>query len=296
MNIKIESNNTDCHSNIQTNQKMSDTLTDKTEFTFLEGDVINMLQSLTPQCIDCIVTSPPYNLGINYGIKVNDNRPREEYLKWIKQVFQECKRVLKDNGSLFLNVGYTNVNPWIAMDVAQELRSDYYLQNQITWVKNISINDDSFGHFKPINSKRFINPTNEMLFHFTKTGKIPVQRIAIGVPYVYKCNLKERSKKKNKTNIIKKDKRCRGNSWFIKYKTIQNKKEKGMHPAAFPVELASMCIKLHCGEEKKKMMILDPFVGSGSTLIAAKKNGHYGIGIDINEDYITFAKSRLNTI
>lgn len=264
-------------------------------YTFLEGDVIEQLKTISDGIVDCIVTSPPYNLGINYGPKVNDNRTRKEYLEWIKQVFRDCKRVLKDNGSLFLNIGYTNVNPWIAMDVAQQLREDYHLQNQITWVKNISIDDSSYGHFKPINSARFINPTNEMLFHFTKTGKIPVQRLAIGVPYVYKCNLKERKKKKNKTNIIKKDKRCRGNTWFVKYKTIQNKKEKGMHPATFPIELASMCINLHCGEQEH-MTILDPFLGSGTTLIAAKQKKYSGIGIDINTDYIKFAKNRLNTV
>ena len=274
---------------------MTELSTIQPNYTFLEGDVIEQLKTISDGIVDCIVTSPPYNLGINYGPKVDDNRPRKEYLEWIKQVFRECKRVLKDNGSLFLNVGYTNVNPWIAMDVAQQLREDYHLQNQITWVKNISIDDSSYGHFKPINSKRFINPTNEMLFHFTKTGKIPVQRLSIGVPYVYKCNLKERKKKKNKTNIIKNDKRCRGNTWFVKYKTIQNKKEKGMHPATFPVELASMCINLHCGEQEH-MTILDPFLGSGTTLIAAKQKKYSGIGIDINTDYIEFAKNRLNII
>jgi len=263
--------------------------------TLIEGDVIEQLAKLSSESFDCIVTSPPYNLGKNYGPKVNDNKSRKEYLTWIKQVFLACKRVLTENGSIFLNMGYTNVNPWIAMDVAQVLREDFHLQNCITWVKNISIGEHSHGHFKPINSKRFINPTNEMIYHFTKNGKVPIHRLAIGVPYMHKSNLKERKKKKNKTHTVKADVRCRGNTWFIRYKTVQNRKEKGMHPASFPVELAELCIKV-CVGDRKDAKILDPFVGTGSTLVATKKMGLSGTGIDINSEFLAFAQKRLMTV
>ena len=260
--------------------------------TLIEGDVLEQLEKMPATSFDCIVTSPPYNLGKNYGPKVNDNKSREEYLAWMYKVFLACKRVLTDKGSLFINMGYSNINPWIAMDVAQRLRPIFCLQNQITWVKNITVDDMSAGHFKPIRSARFITPTNEMIYHFTKNGNVPIHRLAVGVPYADKSNLKERSKKKHKTNTIKADNRCRGNSWFIRYKTVQSKKDKGMHPASFPVELAEMCIKL-CIGDRKQVKILDPFVGSGSTLVATKRLGISGTGIDINAAFIAFAQQRL---
>ena len=258
----------------------------------IEGDVIEKLKELDEKKFDCIVTSPPYNIGKDYGKKVNDKKPMDKYLDWLLEVFQECKRVLKDNGSIFINIGYSNIEPWIAMDVAQKLRSEFVLQNNITWVKNISIEETSYGHFKPINSQRFLNVTNETILHFTKNGIVPLEKLAIGVPYMHKSNLKERSKKKDKTGIEKPDLRCRGNTWFIKYETIQHKSQKGDHPASFPVELAEKCIKLAIGD-KKDVCVLDPFVGSGTTLVACKKLGIEGMGIDINPEFLQFAQSRI---
>jgi len=264
---------------------------DSERYQLVRGDVLDQLATFPDEYFHCIVTSPPYNLGINYGEKVNDKR--SDYLEWMKEVFAECKRVLKEDGSLFLNVGYSNKNPWIAMDLGNALRDLFQLQNLITWVKNISVDDKSYGHFKPINSERFITPTNETIYHFTKNGKVKIHRLDIGVPYMHKSNLKERSKKKNKTGKTKEDLRCRGNTWFIKYETIQNKGEKGSHPATFPLELAKMCIKLALGKEKDKR-VLDPFVGSGTTVIAALKQGHYSVGIDISSDYLHFANRRIS--
>lgn len=259
--------------------------------SFLEGDVIEQLKTLPDNEFDCIVTSPPYNIGKNYGKKVDDKKPMDKYLDWILDVFTECKRVLKPDGSVFINIGYSNVEPWIAMDVAQKLRSTFVLQNNITWVKNISIDETSYGHFKPINSKRFLNVTNETILHFTKTGDVSVERLAIGVPYMHKSNLKERNKKVSKTGETKPDVRCRGNTWFIKYETVQSKKERGDHPASYPVELAEMCIKLAVGD-RKDVKILDPFIGTGTTLIACKKLGVEGVGIDINHEFLEFARTR----
>ena len=88
-----------------------------------------------------------------------------------------------------------------------------------------------------------------------------MHRLAIGVPYEYKSNLKERKKKKKKelkAGDLKPDVRCRGNTWFVRYKTIQNKKERGKHPSSFPIELVEMCPKLSFGEETNGI-VLDPF-------------------------------------
>jgi site-specific DNA-methyltransferase (adenine-specific) len=258
---------------------------------FLEGDVLSCLKSLPDKSFKCIVTSPPYNLNMKYGEAIDDRKPYDRYLAWICDVFLECKRVMTDDGSLFLNVGYSSTHPWIAMDVANALRTHFVLQNQFTWVKNISIGETSYGHFKPINSKRFVNVTNESVFHFTKKGDVELHRLAIGVPFMHKSNLHSRSEaKKNET---KPDCRCRGNTWYVPYETIQNnQKERGGHPASYPTQLADYCIRL-CMGDSREGRVLDPFVGTGTTLVAAKRLGLSGTGIDLNPEFLSFARERL---
>jgi site-specific DNA-methyltransferase (adenine-specific) len=265
------------------------------QFTLVEGDVLDCLAEIPDQSIHCIVTSPPYNIGKNYGDKVDDKKPMNEYLDWIAEVFLDCKRVLTDDGSLFVNVGYSSTQPWIAMDVAQALRKDWFLQNNITWVKNVSIGEESYGHFKPIQSKRFLNVTNESILHFTKTGDVEIHRLEIGVPFKWKCNLKPRGKDKDGNDKPEKaDVRCRGNSWFIPYETIKNnEKDRGGHPASFPVELAEKCIKIAVGKNTDAV-VLDPFLGSGTTLVACNNLGLRGTGFDINPEFLEFAQLRVS--
>ena len=102
------------------------------------------------------------------------------------------------------------------MEVALKLKGLFILQNNITWVKSISISedkDDTYGHFKPINSDRYINVTNENLYHFTKSDKVKINR-SVGVPYKWKCNLIDRKTGKHrinkKTGLPVEDKRCKG--------------------------------------------------------------------------------------
>lgn len=144
-----------------------------------QSDCIEWMNNQKEQSIDCIITSPPYNLDIKYG-KYQDDLPRESYLKWLNDVAVACKRVLKDNGHLFLNVGYSNIDPWVAMDVGQVFRGVFVLQNNFTWVKHIAVNDQGYGQYKPISSKRFASATTESIFHFTKDGNVEVDRLAIG--------------------------------------------------------------------------------------------------------------------
>ena len=250
-------------------------------------DCIEGMKSLDEKSIDICVTSPPYNLNIKYG-KYEDSKPFDVYLNWLNDVFDAVKYCLKDDGHFFLNVGYSNIEPWIAMDVAQTARQHFILQNQIAWVKSIFVNDKTTGHFKPINSDRFISPTWESLFHFTKTGKVKLDRLAVGVPYEwFEANLRNEKTKDTKQNL-----RCKGNTWFVPYDTISNKeKHRGNHPATFPKQLVEDCIKV---SGIKKGILLDPFMGSGTSAIAAIQNGFEYVGFDIDQDYIDFANDRIN--
>lgn len=148
-------------------------------YTIHKSDCIEWMDAQPEQSIDCVITSPPYNLDIKYG-SYQDDLPRESYLKWLSDVALSTKRVLKDQGHLFLNVGYSNTDPWVAMDVAQVFRQHFELQNNFTWVKHILVDGKTRGIYKPISSHRYASATTESIFHFTKDGNVPVDRLAIG--------------------------------------------------------------------------------------------------------------------
>ena len=105
---------------------------------------------------DIIVTSPPYNLGISYGV-YDDKISRDNYLKWIEKVAIKIKQKMKRNGSFFLNIGSSPTNPWAPFEIAPLLRRHFSLQNVIHWIKSIYIENESYGektkinvgHFKP---------------------------------------------------------------------------------------------------------------------------------------------------
>jgi site-specific DNA-methyltransferase (adenine-specific) len=252
--------------------------------TVIHGDCLTELRAMASDSVDVVVTSPPYNIGVAYR-SYQDKRPRQSYLDWLAEIGHQIGRVLKWDGSFFLNVGSTSTDPWVAFDVALAFKGIFALQNTILWAKSVSIGADTVGHFKPITSRRFLNNNHESIFHFTKTGEVAIDRLSVGVPF------------KDKSNIARwgheRDRRCAGNVWFIPYKTVRSKAQKFDHPAGFPVELPARCIKLH---GVKDATVLDPFVGTGTTLVATESLGCNGIGIEIDRQYAEKAVERLRRI
>jgi len=254
------------------------------------GDCVAGMSQLPDECIDITVTSPPYNLGIKYR-KYSDNEDRETYLEWCRKWVAEVSRLLKSQGSFFLNIGSAPSRPMLPHELVMQLRDIFVLQNVIHWIKSISIEDRegevrSYGHFKPISSKRFLNDCHEYIFHFTKTGRVELDRVAIGVPYQDKSNIARWRHTRGS------DLRCRGNTWFIPYETIQNREKERPHPATFPVQLAEWCIKLH--GVSRAQTVLDPFLGIGNSAVAAKNCGvKRFIGFEIDETYLAEAKRRI---
>ncbi|WP_299848194.1 site-specific DNA-methyltransferase, partial [uncultured Paracoccus sp.] len=174
-------------------------------------------------------------------------------------------------------------DPWLADDVICLFRHLFARQNDITWVKSIAVKGETSGQFRPINSDRLLNRTNEQVYHLSKTGRVPIDRLAIGVPYQDKSNL-------GRWNHATEDRRCGGNSWFMPYEPASNAAGKYGHPAIFPLELPRRCLKLH----GRRGLVLDPFAGTGTTLVAAKQLGWRSIGIEIDETYVETARRRIN--
>jgi site-specific DNA-methyltransferase (adenine-specific) len=262
----------------------------ETQFTLEVGDCVERMKTLADGAVDLVVTSPPYNLGIKCG-KYEDRKSREDYLNWSCQWASEVKRVLAEKGSFFLNVGASPSNPLLPHELVVILKTEvgFVLQNTFHWIKSITVDTKegkqvSAGHFKPIQSGRFVNDCHEYIFHLTKHGDTPLTRLALGVPYMDKSNIRRWA------HTAGRDVRCRGNNWFIPYKTIVSRSKQRPHPATFPVELAVNCIKIH--GVKPGMVMLDPFVGIGHSAVAAKEcNVPKFIGYDIDADYLEVAKA-----
>ena len=200
------------------------------------GDCLKVLPEIEAGSVDVVVTSPPYNIGLKYGT-YEDRRAEQDYLDWLTEVALRVRRVMHPNGSFFLNIAGSGSKPWLPFELLVRLRSIFELQNHITWVKSITTHEDSTGHFKPISGERFLHHNHEHIFHLTKTGKVKLDRLAIGVPYKDKSNIQRRGHAQ--------DLRCRGNTWFIPYQTVQKKSQKFNHPGTFPVDLPRWCIRLH---------------------------------------------------
>lgn len=242
-----------------------------------------------------VVTSPPYNRGVAYGA-YTDLRPREEYLAWIGEAAASVRSVLAPNGSFFLNLGGSPKDPWLPWEVARTVGRAFVLQNVLHWVKSIAIDrkaagasaglerDLALGHYKPLVSQRYVHNAHEYVFHFTHRGDVPLDRLAIGVAYQDRSNV-------GRWRRPVSDRRCRGNTWFLPYPTIQRRERDRPHPATFPVELAEWCVRLH-GTKRTRRMV-DPFVGIGASAVAAARLGVGFDGFDVDRAYLKVAAERV---
>lgn len=235
--------------------------------------------------VDLIVTSPPYNIDINYGnkvrsgrvieskgIKYSDNLPENEYRKMLENVFTECKRVLKESGSIFINIKnrYDKdriITPfWI-----EEYFKDMYLKNVIIW------NFDWGGS----TSKRFA-PRYEYVYWFTKhKSKYKFNLDDVKIPALNYRPDRYKSLLKNPSDV-----------WRISM-VSGNSEERTSHPAQYPEALIKRIIL--CSTDKNDL-ILDPFMGSGTSAVVAKKLNRNYLGYELQHDYIEIANKRLDNV
>ena len=128
--------------------------------------------------------------------------------------------------------------------------------------------------------ERFLHRNHEHIFHLTKQGGVRLDRLSVGVPFKDKSNIARWSHTNGK------DRRCRGNTWFIPYRTIHQRAKQRPHPATFPTELAVKCIRLHGA---RNAVVMDPFLGIGHAAFAASECADIVskfIGLEIDEEYI----------
>jgi site-specific DNA-methyltransferase (adenine-specific) len=266
--------------------------------TVINASCLTYLPTMAAQSVSAVVFSPPYNLAKRYR-SYDDNRPLADYLAEQNRVAAELARVLRPDGHLFLNVGWNSENPWRSVEVAQEYAEHLTLQNRITWVKSIAVNglalppdvravmhDRQVGHFASIRSRHFLIPVVEDVWHFSPSGRSPITPDApgVGVPYVW-------ADQPERFGHFR-ERHCRGNALHLPYKTTQSRADRDYHPAPFPVALVEHCLRL--ADLPPGAVVLDPFLGTGATLVAAKILGLSGMGIEVDAGYCEAARRRLD--
>ena len=244
------------------------------------GDSIKLMKEVLPkESVSLIFTSPPYNIGIDYGKdlygrKINDNKPMDKYLKFLMDFVEGSKRVLKKGGFLAVNLpvsinkrekNTTTKFPLSALFIGKVYKkhNDLIYKSTIPWVKPIA------GVFKkgvrigsPVNNPYF-SEFEEYIIVFRKTN--------------------QKRELPTEPNVSREYIELVSSPWEIN-PSMSDRKQ---HPTAFPFKLALNAVKTFtvAGET-----VLDPFMGTGVTLRAAIENKRIAWGIDISPDFIEIAK------
>ena len=242
-----------------------------------EGNCLDLLSAMPDNFVRLIVTSPPYNLGKSYENRLDLN----EYLDQQRRVIRECVRALESGGSICWQVGnYVDDGAIVPLDVVLYpifVESGLRLRNRIVW---------HFEHGLHA-SKRF-SGRYEVILWFTKGDTYTFNLDAVRVPQKYpnKKHFKGPRRGQLSGNPLGKNP---GDLWQIP-NVKANHVEKTVHPCQFPVELVERLVLALTDEGD---WVVDPFMGVGTTVIAALIHGRKAIGAEIVPEYVTLARERV---
>ncbi|MDR0522498.1 MAG: site-specific DNA-methyltransferase [Planctomycetaceae bacterium] len=232
---------------------------------------------LPANLIDLVITSPPYNIGKEYESVLSV----EEYVSWTKRWTHETCRLLSENGSLLLNLGYVCVE-----SKGRAVPLPYLLWNEIPLYLNQEI---VWNYSAGVACKNYLSPRNEKILWYVKDRN----NYIFNLDDIRDKNIKYPNSKKNgklRVNTLGKNP---SDVWEIaKVTTGQNRSsaERTPHPCQFPMDLVN---RLVLGFSSQNGIILDPFAGSGTTILSGIKYGRFCIGFEIREDYCEIAKKRI---
>jgi site-specific DNA-methyltransferase (adenine-specific) len=234
----------------------------------ITGDCIEVMKRIPPESVHFAITSPPYNVGINYNAYY-DKLEYEVYRNWLKDVWKELKRILVSGGRFALNVAPTSIKNFrpIHYDLAKDLIDlGFIMRTEILWYKQTIYRRTAWGSWKnPANPH--IMPSWEYVLVFSKD----------------RWGLEGNSEDADITSeeFIE----FSDGFWFIQPETQRNG-----HPAPFPEELVYRLIKFY---SYKGNVVLDMFGGTGTVAYVAAKTRRHFIHIDMSEEYNEVARNRI---
>ena len=242
------------------------------DITIYNDDVLKF-SGLPDSSIDLIITSPPYNVDIHYNSN-NDDMRYEEYLLFTKKWLRKCYKLSRDDGRFCLNIpldknkgGQQSVLADVTR-IAKTVGWNYH--STVIWNEGNISRRTAWGSWMSASAPYVIAPVEAILILYKKNWK--------------------KSNGRSENDITREEfMEWTNGVWTF---SGQSKKGAGGHPAPFPIELPTRCIKLFSfvGDT-----VFDPFLGSGSTLIAAYLSKRRGVGIDIDKTYCKIAVDRLRS-
>ncbi len=264
--------------------------------TILLGDAAEQLRTLGADSVHCCVTSPPYFGLRDYGVpgQIGQEAAPEEYINRLVEAFREVRRVLRPDGTLWLNIGdsYQNKNlmgiPWA---LAFALRVDgWYLRQDIIWHKPRCI---------PESVRDRCTRSHEYIFLLSKSGRYFFDANAIKEPTAESTKIRMAQDIEHQAGSFRQPNKTNGPLKPGGDGISRNKRSvwsvcpayfKGAHFAVFPERLVEPCVLAGCPEGGTA---LDPFTGSGTTGVVAKRLGRSFIGIELNPEYREIALARI---
>jgi site-specific DNA-methyltransferase (adenine-specific) len=228
------------------------------------------MQELPDNCVHLMITSPPYNVSKEY----DDDLTLEEYLTLLKNVFKDTYRVLVNGGRACINVANLGRKPYIPLsDYVSRMMIDigFNMRGEIIWNKASSASPSTAWGSWLSAANPILRDIHEYILIFSKGDYS--------------------RESKNKENTISKEQFLEWTKsiWIMNAESAR----KVGHPAPFPEELPKRLIQLY---SYKDDVVLDPFMGSGTTALAALKSDRRFVGYDISEEYVKLANNRIGAL
>ena len=232
------------------------------------------LSFLPDNCVHLMITSPPYNACKEY----DDDLSLNEYLGLLKDVFKETYRVLVPGGRAAINIANLGRKPYIPLStyINQIMKEiGFLMRGEIIWDKSASAGSScAWGSFKSA-SNPCLRDIHEYILIYSK-GDYKLPRLKI--------------EKEERCDTIESKEFVEFTKSIWRFPTVSAKRVG--HPAPFPIELPRRLIELY---SFKGDIIMDPFMGSGSTCIAALDTNRHYLGIDIDQEYCDLALNRISS-
>ena len=226
------------------------------------GDTIKEMKKLTSETFDLIIADPPYNLGKNYGNN-HDIKGFEEYLVFSRDWIKEAHRLLKPTGTIYIFMGFRFIS---------------YLYNLLDRDFKMFFNSWIVWHYtQGMGKKKGFSPRHDDILMFTKTENFIFNLDDVRVPQKY-------YRKRNNMRGANP-----GDVWMFSHVHYCNKNRQA-HPTQKPEGLIERMVLVSSHE---RSLVLDPFLGSGTTLRVCQQLHRTGVGIEFNPDYIKMSKERL---
>ena len=240
------------------------------------GDCRKLLKEVPDSSVKLVVTSPPYNIGKSYG-SYKDKIALNDWEDLIRDVTKDVHRILTPDGSFFLNLSPVPFGkekeilplPYIGYQIMRD--EGFKLRNMITWTFNNMQNCVNRLSGRYENIIWGVKDLNNYVFNLDD----------IRIPYITKNDKRlEGGQGRNPTDVW----------YFDRVNNMTKKKLHLQHPTVYPLPMIMRILKMssHPGDT-----ILDPFVGSGTSLVAAKLLGRNGIGFELDEKYASEIEMRL---